>query len=192
MRAGGLHRQSRETSCRDAKPSKKASLRLYVQTRIGSSQRLNGSLWRSNRLSLHANGVISECTLGAARLFGYTPTEMLGRAVTELLPTLGDKWRGTDGRVHPRFAFFCRCGVLQEAISGTGKRFMAALSVVELGNAGVSPLLLVIEKVENAAASAFLRGSDCASDTGAKYPESTSVRSPITSSLEGIDGVLER
>jgi hypothetical protein len=151
---------------------------------------------RSNRrfaaLSLHANGVISECTLGAARLFGYTPTEMLGRAVTELLPTLGDKWRGTDGRVHPRFAFFCRCGVLQEAISGTGKRFMAALSVVELGNAGVAPLLLVIEKVENAGASAFLRGSDCASGTGAKYQDSASVRSPITFPLEGIDGVLER
>jgi len=105
-------------------------------------------------LSLDGNGVIRDCTVGAARLLGYSARELPGRLVSHLLPEVGRKL-GEGGSLS-RFAFLCRCGVLHQATTANGERFLAALSIVQLRNPGVAPLLLVIEKVEREAVCRFL------------------------------------
>lgn len=109
-------------------------------------------------LSLDGDGVIRDCTVGAAPLFGYSARELRGRPVTHLLPRVGRELG--DGGSPSRLAFLCRCGVLQQAITAKGERFLAALSIVQLRNPGVAPLLLVFEKVEREAVSRFLAVSE--------------------------------
>ena len=119
-------------------------------------------------LSLDGNGVIRDCTEGAARLLGYSARQLRGRPVMHFLPRVGRELG--DGGSHSRLTFLCRCGVLQQAITAKGERFLAALSIVQLRNPGVAPLLLVFEKVERETVSRFLAVS-ASGDSGIQPTE---------------------
>ncbi len=50
--------------------------------------------------------------------------------------------------------------MLHQATTAKGERFLAALSIVQLRNPGIAPLLLVLKKVEREAVSRFLTVSE--------------------------------
>jgi len=104
-------------------------------------------------LSLDHQGVIRDCTVGAAQLFKGSVAQLRGLSVSHFLPRVAMELR--NGRFGPRLAFLFRCGVLQQAVATDGERFLVALSVVQLGNPGVPPFLVVVEKGEPAAGLPF-------------------------------------
>jgi hypothetical protein len=98
---------------------------------------------RLARLELGPDGVILDCNCAAAQSLSFAAGALRGVHVSRVFPQLTTEALLVDGRVNPRLAFRCRCGVPLEAVQAGGGRVAITVSPYALRNDGPLRILLV-------------------------------------------------
>lgn len=91
--------------------------------------------WDNNDLAvlnLNDLGVILDCSQACMHVFGYRPGELAGSHVSHLLPQLPEAGLVLDGRINPRLAYLCHCGIAFQACHRDGRCFASELFINRL------------------------------------------------------------
>lgn len=83
-------------------------------------------------LQLNDLGIIHDCNPSCRQVFGYRPDELIGTHVSRLLPQLPESALVLDGRINPRLAYLCHCGVAFQGHHRDGRRFVSELFINRL------------------------------------------------------------
>lgn len=112
-----------------ANTPKPLSSKAPLRSSPGASAQDHGDL---AVLNLDDMGVIQDGSHACTQIFGYPLAELVGKHVSLLLPDLPHAGLVSDGRILPRLAYLCRCGVAFQARHRSGTRFASELFVNRL------------------------------------------------------------
>lgn len=107
-------------------------------------------------LNLNDLGVIHDCSQACLHVFGYRPDELVGSHVSHLLPQLPESDLVQDGRVNPRLAYLCHCGVAFQARHRDGRRFVSELFINRLDAHNV---VVLVRRLDSTARLAEIRSA---------------------------------
>ena len=85
-------------------------------------------------LTLHYNGMITECNKAGSRLLGCLPSELIWQHISRLLPQLKDIALMQGTNLNPYLHFLTRVGYQFEVISLRGMRMLARVFFCEVGS----------------------------------------------------------
>lgn len=85
-------------------------------------------------LTLHYNGMITECNKAAGKLLGCLPSELIWQHISRLLPQLKDIALMQGANLNPYLHFLTRVGYQFEVISLGGMRMLARVFFCEVGS----------------------------------------------------------
>ena len=85
-------------------------------------------------LTLHYNGMITECNKAGSRLLGCLPSELIWQHVSRLLPQLKNVALMEGSNLNPYLHFLSRVGYKFEVISLRGARLFAKVFFCEIGD----------------------------------------------------------
>lgn len=95
-------------------------------------------------LTLHFNGMITECNKAGGRLLGCLPSELVWQHISRLLPQLKNIALMEGANLNPYLHFLSRVGYKFDVISHTGVRFMARVFFCEIGTMGHRFLRVIV------------------------------------------------
>lgn len=92
--------------------------------------------YEENRLvlTLHYNGMITECNKAGGKLLGCRPSELIWRHISLLLPQLRNVALMDGVNMNPYLHFLSRIGYKFDVISLSGARLIARVFFCEIGN----------------------------------------------------------
>jgi PAS domain-containing protein len=85
-------------------------------------------------LTLHYNGMITECNKAGGKLLGCLPSELIWQHVSRLLPQLKNVALMEGPNLNPYLHFLSRVGYKFEVISLRGARLIARVFFCEIGD----------------------------------------------------------
>jgi hypothetical protein len=85
-------------------------------------------------LTLHFNGMITECNKAGGKLLGCMPSELIWQHVSRLLPQLKNVALMEGSNLNPYLHFLSRVGYKFEVISLRGARLFAKVFFCEIGD----------------------------------------------------------
>ena len=85
-------------------------------------------------LTLHYNGMITECNKAGGKLLGCLPSELIWQHVSRLLPQLKNVALMEGSNLNPYLHFLSRVGYKFEVISLRGARLFAKVFFCEIGD----------------------------------------------------------
>jgi hypothetical protein len=85
-------------------------------------------------LTLHYNGMITECNKAGGKLLGCLPSELIWQHVSRLLPQLKNVALMEGSNLNPYLHFLSRVGYKFEVISLRGARLIAKVFFCEIGD----------------------------------------------------------
>lgn len=85
-------------------------------------------------LTLHYNGMITECNKAGGRLLGCLPSELIWQHISRLLPQLKNVALMEGPNLNPYLHFLSRVGYKFEVISLKGARLIARVFFCEIGS----------------------------------------------------------
>jgi light-regulated signal transduction histidine kinase (bacteriophytochrome) len=85
-------------------------------------------------LTLHFNGMITECNRAGSRLLGCLPSELIWQHVSRLLPQLKNVALMEGSNLNPYLHFLSRVGYKFDVISHRGARLVARVFFCEIGS----------------------------------------------------------
>jgi PAS domain-containing protein len=85
-------------------------------------------------LTLHYNGMITECNKAGGKMLGCLPSELIWQHVSRLLPQLKNVALMEGPNLNPYLHFLSRVGYKFEVISLRGARFIARVFFCEIGD----------------------------------------------------------
>lgn len=85
-------------------------------------------------LTLHYNGMITECNKAGGRLLGCLPSELIWQHISRLLPQLKNVALMEGSNLNPYLHFLSRVGYKFDVISLRGARLIARVFFCEIGS----------------------------------------------------------
>jgi hypothetical protein len=85
-------------------------------------------------LTLHYNGMITECNKAGSRLLRCKPSELIWQHISRLLPQLKNVALMEGSNLNPYLHFLTRVGYRFEVISLSGARLIARVFFCEVGS----------------------------------------------------------
>lgn len=85
-------------------------------------------------LTLHYNGMITECNKAGGKLLGCLPSELIWQHISRLLPQLKNVALMEGPNLNPYLHFLSRVGYKFEVISLRGARLIAKVFFCEIGD----------------------------------------------------------
>jgi len=85
-------------------------------------------------LTLHYNGMITECNKAGGKLLGCLPSELIWQHISRLLPQLKNVALMEGSNLNPYLHFLSRVGYKFDVISLRGARFIARVFFCEIGS----------------------------------------------------------
>ena len=85
-------------------------------------------------LSLHYNGMITECNKAGSKLLGCLPSELIWQPISRLLPQLKNIALMEGSNLNPYLHFLSRVGYKFDVISLKGLRLIARVFFCEIGS----------------------------------------------------------
>ena len=85
-------------------------------------------------LSLHYNGMITECNKAGSKLLGCLPSELIWQPISRLLPQLKNIALMEGSNLNPYLHFLSRVGYKFDVISLKGARLIARVFFCEIGS----------------------------------------------------------
>jgi len=85
-------------------------------------------------LTLHYNGMITECNKAGSRLLQCLPSELIWQHISRLLPQLKNVALMEGSNLNPYLHFLTRVGYKFEVISLSGARLIARVFFCEIGS----------------------------------------------------------
>jgi PAS domain-containing protein len=85
-------------------------------------------------LTLHYNGMITECNKAGGKLLGCLPSELIWQHISRLLPQLKNVALMEGANLNPYLHFLSRVGYKFEVISLRGARLIARVFFCEIGS----------------------------------------------------------
>jgi len=85
-------------------------------------------------LTLHYNGMITECNKAGGKLLGCLPSELIWQHISRLLPQLKNVALMEGPNLNPYLHFLSRVGYKFEVISFKGARLIARVFFCEIGS----------------------------------------------------------
>lgn len=85
-------------------------------------------------LTLHYNGMITECNKAGGKLLGCLPSELIWQHISRLLPQLKNVALMEGPNLNPYLHFLSRVGYKFEVISLKGARLIARVFFCEIGS----------------------------------------------------------
>lgn len=85
-------------------------------------------------LTLHYNGMITECNKAGGKLLGCLPSELIWQHISRLLPQLKNVALMEGSNLNPYLHFLSRVGYKFEVISLRGARLFARVFFCEIGD----------------------------------------------------------
>ncbi|MBM3350755.1 MAG: hypothetical protein FJY53_03015 [Betaproteobacteria bacterium] len=98
-------------------------------------------------ITLYDNGVIESCSRAGAELLGCTPTALLMRHITKVLPQLEGVTLIKGDRVDPYLRFLSRADHHFEVVAENGLRFLCALFFNDIGDFGKHRIRIIFRPV---------------------------------------------
>lgn len=95
-------------------------------------------------LTLHYNGMITECNKAGGKLLGCLPSELVWQHISRLLPQLKNVALMEGANLNPYLHFLSRVGYKFDVISHTGVRLIARVFFCEIGSMGHRFLRVII------------------------------------------------
>lgn len=95
-------------------------------------------------LTMHYNGMITECNKAGGRLLGCLPSELVWQHISRLLPQLRNIALMEGANLNPYLHFLSRVGYKFDVISHTGVRLIARVFFCEIGSMGHRFLRVII------------------------------------------------
>ena len=99
-------------------------------------------------IELDAHGVIQDCSATCEQVLGYARTELLGRHVSLLVPTLEGIELLKQNQINPRLAYLCHCAIPFRARRRDGNSISTQLFLNRLNGAKAS-LRMIIRRLED-------------------------------------------
>jgi hypothetical protein len=85
-------------------------------------------------LTLHYNGMITECNKAGGKLLGCLPSELIWQHISRLLPQLKNVALMEGSNLNPYLHFLSRVGYKFDVISLRGARLIARVFFCEIGS----------------------------------------------------------
>ncbi len=85
-------------------------------------------------LTLHYNGMITECNKAGGKLLGCLPSELIWQHISRLLPQLQNVALMEGSNLNPYLHFLSRVGYKFDVISLKGARLIARVFFCEIGS----------------------------------------------------------
>jgi hypothetical protein len=85
-------------------------------------------------LTLHYNGMITECNKAGGKLLGCLPSELIWQHISRLLPQLKNVALMEGSNLNPYLHFLSRVGYKFDVISFRGVRLIARVFFCEIGS----------------------------------------------------------
>jgi hypothetical protein len=85
-------------------------------------------------LTLHFNGMITECNKAGGKLLGCLPSELIWQHISRLLPQLKNVSLMEGSNLNPYLHFLSRVGYKFDVISLRGARLIARVFFCEIGS----------------------------------------------------------
>ena len=85
-------------------------------------------------LTLHYNGMITECNKAGGKLLGCLPSELIWQHISRLLPQLKNVALMEGSNLNPYLHFLSRVGYRFDVISLRGARLIARVFFCEIGS----------------------------------------------------------
>lgn len=95
-------------------------------------------------LTLHYNGMISECNKAGGKLLGCRPSELIWQHISKLLPQLKNIALLQDQDLNPYLRFLSRVGYKFEVIDFKGAHLICKVFFCEIGSMGNRLLRVII------------------------------------------------
>lgn len=98
----------------------------------------------SGTLHIDGDGVIFDCSRGAASLLGRAVGDLVGDVIWHIVPALERRRLISDSRVDPHLAFLCHCGVTFRVVRPNGAAVPCRMFVHSLSHNGGPALRLIL------------------------------------------------
>lgn len=95
-------------------------------------------------LTLHYNGMITDCNKAGGKLLGCLPSELIWQHVSKLLPQLKDIALTQGQNLNPYLRFLSRAGYKFDVISLKGAHLVCKVFFCEIGSMGHRFLRVII------------------------------------------------